>query len=314
MMKQMIQHQLFWSGTTTTMLRTILKRIVVIGTMIIISDRGSSSSSTTSTTTSCCVDAFQFTTSFIQSRRHYYNTLYPFTKGCDAISALQMSSSSSSSSSLQEGTNTNNNRRPDLVDQATFVSAIEYIEDQIELELIRLEELQQQQQFQPNGIDEGATTTMSNYDSNTGYSNDGETTATYDDNDVDDTTTTSPVYAMGRLFVQLPIDKQPELDLTESIGPLVLVTDIYGATAETTGIQIYDTIVKVTVDTPTTPTDPSSTTTTTTTTFSAITKYMSLEQTAAVLTAAAQHAIENGQTEITLELNRLINGYYAPQD
>ncbi len=209
------------------------------------------------------------------------------------VGPLSMSSVPPASSATGGG------QRPDLVDQAAFVAAIECVEAQI----AQLEQQQQQRQEEedPDGEDryDGSETRLTSAPDET-------------------------VYAMGRLFVQLPVDRQPELDLTESVGPLVLVTAVYGETAAQTGLQVYDTIVGVTVDTPATgnsggggdgvATTPfaTTTTTTTTTTFRASTRQMTLEQTAAVLTAAARHALENGQREVTLELNRLIRGYYAP--
>ena len=174
--------------------------------------------------------------------------------------------------------------KPDLVDQKTFVAAIQRVED----EIYAIEQQQLQQEQQQGGTGEQQQPPQQERQS-----------------------MISPdvVLAIGRLFVELPIDTQPELDLTESAGPLVLVTGVWGRTAEETGLQVYDTIVSVSVggetngeEAPQEASQP---------TFSAYTKGQTLEQTAGVLTAAAQHAIQAGGTRITLEVNRLIQGFYA---
>ncbi|VEU38961.1 unnamed protein product [Pseudo-nitzschia multistriata] len=112
------------------------------------------------------------------------------------------------------------------------------------------------------------------------------------------------VFLVGKLDVDLPIDTQPELDLTESIGPLVLVTNVWGRTAEATGMQSFDTITKVSVK----GNDDAGAS------FEYKTKGTPLQETAGALTAAAQHAISTGKTDIQLEVQRLIKGYYAPED
>jgi hypothetical protein len=201
-------------------------------------------------------------------------------------SRLQQSSTSSSSSQLESQSS-----RPDLVDQTLFVNAVERIEDEISMAIAEQEggqeggqyvELQQQQQQQQQ-----------------------QDTA----------------YAIGRIFVDLPVDTQPELDLTESTGPLVLVTGVWGRTAEISGLQMFDTITKVTVGSSAAElsgsgeyqdgTIKTAESQTSATTFVASCKQRTLEETAAVLTAAAQHALQQGKTEIQLEINRLIQGYYA---
>jgi hypothetical protein len=172
--------------------------------------------------------------------------------------------------------------RPDLVEQSTFIAAVNRVEAEIQKAL--------EQQAQQEGT---------------------EAPPPLDNND-------DMVYAIGRIFVDLPVDTQPELDLTESVGPMVLVTGVWGRTADISGLQTFDTITKVTVGSTAAELTSSgqdnevAQSTTSATTFAASCKQTSLEETAAILTAAAQHALQNGKTEIQLEINRLIQGYYAP--
>eukprot|EP00568_Trieres_chinensis_P007896 CAMPEP_0183308854 /NCGR_PEP_ID=MMETSP0160_2-20130417/22659_1 /TAXON_ID=2839 ORGANISM="Odontella Sinensis, Strain Grunow 1884" /NCGR_SAMPLE_ID=MMETSP0160_2 /ASSEMBLY_ACC=CAM_ASM_000250 /LENGTH=124 /DNA_ID=CAMNT_0025472759 /DNA_START=254 /DNA_END=628 /DNA_ORIENTATION=+ len=104
-----------------------------------------------------------------------------------------------------------------------------------------------------------------------------------------------PVYAIGRLKVKLAINKNPGLDLTEA-GGLVLVSALSQETAAQTGIQLLDTIVEVS---------------TTDNIFQKSTKALNLDETGGALEAASIHALQNGMTEIELELNRLIKGYFS---
>jgi len=167
--------------------------------------------------------------------------------------------------------------KPDLVDQTLFQAAIHRIHDEIEA------------QFRAQKIAEGTATEEPSEDEREWLA---EQAAAKDDEQ-------KYLFLVGKLDVTLPIDTQPELDLTESIGPLVLVTNVWGDTAENTGLQEFDTITKISVDDPQRP-------------FVVATKCTSLEETAGALTAAAQHSIALGKTEIQLEVQRLIKGYYAP--
>jgi hypothetical protein len=211
-----------------------------------------------------------------------------------------------------------NSNRPTLVDQNTFVAAIERVED----EIARAMDIMAQQQQQ-----EGTGESNNDYDVQQQQEEETDNLQPHDDDDNDDNG--NVVYAIGRLFVDLPVDQQPELDLTESTGPTVLVTGVWGKTAEISGLQPFDTITRVTVgssaaalssgssgeqavDGSITTTATSSITAETTTTFAASCLQSTLEETAAILTAAAQHALQNGKTTIQLEVNRLIEGYYAP--
>lgn len=169
--------------------------------------------------------------------------------------------------------------KPDLVDQTLFKAAINRINDEIEA------------QYRAQKIAEGIATEEPSEEEKQWLAEQAQ--AKEDEKKY--------VYLVGKLDVTLPIDTQPELDLTESIGPLVLVTSVWGRTAEATGMQEFDTLTKVSVDDPNQP-------------FVAKTKCTSLEETAGALTAAAQHAIALGKTEIQLEVQRLIKGYYAPED
>jgi hypothetical protein len=189
--------------------------------------------------------------------------------------------------------------KPDLVDQKTFVAAIQRIEN--EIYAIEQQQLQQGQQGGGGGTDGGSDQRQQQ-----------QQRQPVIDPDV--------VLAIGRLHVELPVDTQPELDLTESAGPLVLVTGVWGRTAEETGLQVYDTIVSVSVGGEGVEQNQNGDNGqqqqqqqqwSSQPTFSAYTKGQTLDQTAAVLTAAAQHALQSGGTRITLEVNRLIQGFYA---
>jgi hypothetical protein len=101
-------------------------------------------------------------------------------------------------------------------------------------------------------------------------------------------------YAIGKIDINLSIVGTPGLDLAEAPGLLVLVSSVSGNAAEV-GIQMGDTIVSIGAAGGT---------------FQE-TKGLTLEETAAVLMAAANHAIENGLTEVELEINRLIKLAYS---
>jgi hypothetical protein len=212
----------------------------------------------------------------------------------------------------------NKNNRPDLVDQSIFIAAIERVEDEIAMTMEK-----QKQQLWQQELKEAEPSSPQQQPSQP-----------QDEENMDENNSNNNniVYAIGRIFADLPIDQQPELDLTESIGPLVLVTGVWGQTAEISGLQIYDTITKVTVkrepssssfSTAATATTvvtnigeelsdgSSSTSTLAEITFAASCKQSTLEETAAILTAAASHAREHNTTKIQLEVNRLIQGYYA---
>lgn len=191
--------------------------------------------------------------------------------------SIVLFSSSTPSTATPEGS-----QKPDLVDQTLFRAAIDRINDEIEA------------QYKAQKIAEG-TATEDPTDEEEEWLAEQARAKQIEQNDTDF------VYLVGKLDVVLPIDTQPELDLTESVGPLVLVTNVWGKTAEATGMQEFDTLTRVGVDDPDRP-------------FCARTKCTTLEETAGALTAAAQHAIALGKTEINLEVQRLIKGYYAPED
>lgn len=107
------------------------------------------------------------------------------------------------------------------------------------------------------------------------------------------------IYLVGKIDVELPIGTQPQLDLTESDGPLVLVTAVGDGTRDATGIQEFDTITKISVEDATHP-------------LVLITKQTPLQATGGSLMEASQHALSLGKTTIRLEVQRLIKGYYAP--
>jgi len=98
-------------------------------------------------------------------------------------------------------------------------------------------------------------------------------------------------YAIGKLVVSLNL-LEPGIDLVESTE-LVLVGTVTEKTAQETGILPGDTIVGVSAGED----------------FQKDTKALELDETAAILQAAANHALDKGVTEIQLELNRLIKGF-----
>jgi hypothetical protein len=118
-----------------------------------------------------------------------------------------------------------------------------------------------------------------------------------------------PVYVIGRFEVPLRIDGSPGLDLTETEfvgtletdqetkGGLVLVTGVTGNAADA-GLKPFDTIVGVTCKT-----DPP---------FSEDINSLSLQDTAIALQTAMAHALSHNSTEVYLDMNRLISGYYEP--
>lgn len=102
-------------------------------------------------------------------------------------------------------------------------------------------------------------------------------------------------YAIGKLNINLSIAGTPGLDLAEAPGLLVLVSNVSG-NAKEVGVQLGDTIVSISAASGT---------------FHQETKGMTLEETASVLMAAANHAVENGVTEVELEINRLVKLAYS---
>jgi hypothetical protein len=98
-------------------------------------------------------------------------------------------------------------------------------------------------------------------------------------------------YAIGRLEVTLDIPLQ--IDLVETPG-LVLVNGV-SQSAKDQGITPLDTIVGIsTVDD----------------TFKSQTMELNIEEMAAIITAAGDHARNDGKEVIKLELNRLMKGHY----
>ena len=169
--------------------------------------------------------------------------------------------------------------KPDLVDLTLFKAAVDRVNDEIEA------------QYKAQKIAEGTATEEPSAEEAQWLAE--QARAKQDEREQ------KYIYLVGKLDVSLPIDTQPELDLTEAMG-MVLVTSVWGRTAEATGMQEFDTLTKVGVNDPNQP-------------FAAKTKCASLEETAGALTAAAQHAIALGKTEIQLEVQRLIKGFYAPE-
>mmetsp|Transcript_37032 Transcript_37032/g.42629 ORF Transcript_37032/g.42629 Transcript_37032/m.42629 type:complete len:255 (-) Transcript_37032:208-972(-) len=166
--------------------------------------------------------------------------------------------------------------KPDLVDQKMFLAAIDRVRVEIDAQIrgggcdeVSLPEQQQQPQQRSMSIEEEAK-------------QDGF------------------IYLVGKLDVTLPIGTQPELDLTESDGPFVLVTNVGDNTRDATGMQEFDTITKVSVNDENNP-------------LVIVTKQTPLQETGGALMAATQHALALGKSDIQLEVQRLIKGYYAPE-
>jgi len=168
--------------------------------------------------------------------------------------------------------------KPDLVDQKMFLAAIDRVRVEIDAQIrggggggdeVSLPEQQPQPQQRSMSIEEEAK-------------QDGL------------------IYLVGKLDVTLPIGTQPELDLTESDGPFVLVTNVGDNTRDATGMQEFDTITKVSVNDENNP-------------LVIVTKQTPLQETGGALMAATQHALALGKSDIQLEVQRLIKGYYAPE-
>ena len=98
-------------------------------------------------------------------------------------------------------------------------------------------------------------------------------------------------YAIGRITTSLPIP--PGIDLIET-QELVLINGV-AQSAIDSGIKPLDTIVGVTVEG---------------TDFIESTLGMNMDDMAKVITGAVAFAKENGKSELGLELNRLIKGFY----
>lgn len=105
-----------------------------------------------------------------------------------------------------------------------------------------------------------------------------------------------PPYAIGKLKLPLSLAGTPGLDLAEAPG-LVVVSGVSG-NAEAAGFKPGDTIVSITSKAAT----PH---------FYKETNGLNLEDTASILMTAANHAIENGATEVELEINRLVKLAYT---
>ena len=102
-------------------------------------------------------------------------------------------------------------------------------------------------------------------------------------------------FAIGKININLSIAGTPGLDLAEAPGPMVLVSGVTGNALEV-GIQAGDTIVSIGAAGGT---------------FMEETKGLTLEETATILMSAANHAVENGLTEVELEINRLVKLSYS---
>lgn len=115
-----------------------------------------------------------------------------------------------------------------------------------------------------------------------------------------------PVYVLGRFETPLRIDTAPGLDLTETEfegvadpdGGLVLITTVTGNAADA-GLQALDTIVGVSCKA---------------SGFQANVNSCDLPTMATALQTAMTQAMEHNSTEIHLEMNRLIAGYYGAEE
>jgi len=100
---------------------------------------------------------------------------------------------------------------------------------------------------------------------------------------------------IGRVLVDLPIP--PEIELIET-PQLVLIHRVSKTVQEEIGVQPLDTITRVST------LDGS---------YSESVKQMDLESMAAIFTQAITLAQEKGESEVKLELNRLMKGYYTEE-
>ncbi|CAJ1932527.1 unnamed protein product [Cylindrotheca closterium] len=103
-------------------------------------------------------------------------------------------------------------------------------------------------------------------------------------------------YAIGKLKLPLSLAGTPGLDLAEAPG-LVIVSSVTGNALEA-GFQAGDTIVSISSKAA----EPN---------YYEETNGLNLEETASILMSAANHAIENGATEVEIEINRLVKLAYA---
>ena len=181
-----------------------------------------------------------------------------------------------------DGGSADPNRPKNLADQATFIKAVDAIKSEISKQLAEAG-------VSPNGD--------VNVDSATAATVGGTNTATSETlkkkKSPENEEGVEVSYAVGRLQVTLGMDQLQGMDLTESTGGLVLMTAISQGMADL-GIYPFDTIVGVTAAGKEFPS------------INAV----GIDQTAKVLQEACGYAVDKGETSITLEINRLIMGYY----
>ena len=237
------------------------------------------------TSVSCWQQAVNaFTTTQITSTTTTRNVYASISRGTSSSSLFL--SSTDDQQQQQQAEQQLQQQKPDLVDQKIFLSAIDRVRDEIDAQ-IRFQEAaaaaaaaeergevqqEQDQDQQPQLMSKEEEAKQDGY-----------------------------IYLVGKIDCTLPIGTQPELDLTESDGPLVLVTGVGDNTRDATGMQQFDTITKVVVNDETNP-------------MVIVTKQTTLQETGGALMAASQHALTLGKSDIQLEVQRLIKGYYAPEN
>jgi len=237
------------------------------------------------TNVSCWQQAVNaFTTTQITSTTTTRNVYASISRGTSSSSLFL--SSTDDQQQQQQAEQQLQQQKPDLVDQKIFLSAIDRVRDEIDAQIRFQEaaaaaaaaeergEVQQEQDLdqQPQFMSKEEEAKQDGY-----------------------------IYLVGKIDCTLPIGTQPELDLTESDGPLVLVTGVGDNTRDATGMQQFDTITKVIVNDETNP-------------MVIVTKQTTLQETGGALMAASQHALTLGKSDIQLEVQRLIKGYYAPEN
>ena len=240
------------------------------------------------TNVSCWQQAVNaFTTTQITSTTTTTRNVYAsISRGTSSSSLFLSSTNDDQQQQQQQAEQQLQQQKPDLVDQKIFLSAIDRVRDEIDAQ-IRFQEAaaaaaaaeergevqqEQDQDQQPQFMSKEEEAKQDGY-----------------------------IYLVGKIDCTLPIGTQPELDLTESDGPLVLVTGVGDNTRDATGMQQFDTITKVIVNDETNP-------------MVIVTKQTTLQETGGALMAASQHALTLGKSDIQLEVQRLIKGYYAPEN
>lgn len=98
-----------------------------------------------------------------------------------------------------------------------------------------------------------------------------------------------PMYALGKLEAQLPLEQVSGIRLADC-QTLCLISQVRNDVVESTGLQSLDTIVAIRAGD----------------SLDFVTNGMEIAKVAEAYTAAINFAVENGLSEIQLEVNRLV--------